>query len=213
MKLFRPSTFQRRKPALALPALTARSLANVNEESRTTSSEEFDYQDVSVEQVLPEEEPSQEQSSHVLVQTTVSLPSEATSTEKVKQLPAADSAIMQLPWTRILPSDRQAFQHDESECSICCERLIDGFTITRLPCGHLYHYTCSLPWLTRHNSCPECRYELQTRSSRHEQGRVERMKSRRVVECGCNVSHLHRCFFVDKTKGRADQLVCTATAA
>lgn len=31
-----------------------------------------------------------------------------------------------------------------------------------MPCGHLYHDNCILTWLSKHNSCPSCRFELKT---------------------------------------------------
>jgi hypothetical protein len=132
--------------------------------------------------------------------------------ERKRHFPTAESALDMLPWTRVLPCDKQAFQHDDTECSICCERLIDGFAITRLPCGHLFHYMCALSWLGRSNSCPDCRYELPTTSRRQERGRRERMKSRHVAQCNCQVSHMHQCFFVDTARRLNDQ-VCSEIRA
>ena len=29
-----------------------------------------------------------------------------------------------------------------------------------MPCSHLFHDECLVPWLERHNTCPVCRFEL-----------------------------------------------------
>jgi len=47
-------------------------------------------------------------------------------------------------------------------CTICQEQFHmdeEGFP---LPCKHMYHKDCILPWLSNHNTCPTCRYELPT---------------------------------------------------
>ena len=133
---------------------------------------------------------------------------QSTSSHNIHPKPrrVVESAALQLPWARILPYDRAAFQHDDSECSICCQRLIDGLTITRLPCGHLYHFSCCLTWLVRNNSCPDCRYELATKNAHREQSRLERMKERTTVQCNCKLPQVHRCFFVDETRTLHEQL-------
>ncbi|CAN6335382.1 unnamed protein product [Urochloa humidicola] len=42
-------------------------------------------------------------------------------------------------------------------CAICKDDLP---VARRLPCGHLYHSCCIVPWLEVHNSCPICRSRL-----------------------------------------------------
>ena len=53
-------------------------------------------------------------------------------------------------------------------CPICLERLAVGDMATRLPCRHLYHYECLLPWLQRSNLCALCRHRLPTLDADHE---------------------------------------------
>lgn len=51
---------------------------------------------------------------------------------------------------------------DSVACAICKESFIVGTAVNELPCFHLYHPSCILPWLSARNTCPLCRYELPT---------------------------------------------------
>lgn len=43
-------------------------------------------------------------------------------------------------------------------CSICLEDFVAGDKLRMLPCKHLYHHDCILPWLTeRKTTCPLCK--------------------------------------------------------
>jgi len=43
-------------------------------------------------------------------------------------------------------------------CSICLEDFVAGDKLRLLPCKHLYHLECILPWLTeRQSTCPLCK--------------------------------------------------------
>lgn len=44
------------------------------------------------------------------------------------------------------------------ECVICCAGL-DNKAADRcvVPCGHMYHVECLVPWVLIHESCPLCR--------------------------------------------------------
>jgi hypothetical protein len=44
-----------------------------------------------------------------------------------------------------------------STCSICLEDFNEGDIETILPCGHIFHKPCIIPWFKKDNSCPNCR--------------------------------------------------------
>eukprot|EP00262_Sarcandra_glabra_P009761 TRINITY_DN2432_c0_g1_i10.p1 TRINITY_DN2432_c0_g1~~TRINITY_DN2432_c0_g1_i10.p1 ORF type:complete len:280 (-),score=1.38 TRINITY_DN2432_c0_g1_i10:230-1069(-) len=48
------------------------------------------------------------------------------------------------------------------ECAICKEELEEGRGACELPCEHVFHWICILPWLRNNNTCPCCRFELPT---------------------------------------------------
>lgn len=53
-------------------------------------------------------------------------------------------------------------------CAICKDDLPLAAAARRLPCRHLYHSSCIVPWLEMHNSCPICRCRLPTEPTARE---------------------------------------------
>ncbi|OMO64774.1 Zinc finger, RING-type [Corchorus olitorius] len=45
-------------------------------------------------------------------------------------------------------------------CSICLGELAVGSEAACMPCSHMFHRSCILPWLTKVQSCPYCRFDL-----------------------------------------------------
>ncbi|XP_031283248.1 E3 ubiquitin-protein ligase CIP8-like [Pistacia vera] len=91
--------------------------------------------------------------------------------------PAAKSAVLELPTVEIL-SEQEAIV-----CAICKDMVNVGETATKLPCAHLYHRDCIVPWLGSRNSCPVCRFELPTDDPEYEEER-----NKRVSVSGASVS-------------------------
>lgn len=71
--------------------------------------------------------------------------------------PAAVSYINNMP--RLTISEDKV---DGMACAVCKDSFTVGTVVNQLPCLHLYHPSCILPWLSARNTCPLCRYELPT---------------------------------------------------
>lgn len=72
--------------------------------------------------------------------------------------PASKAAIESMPTIDIL-DEHVAI---ESCCAVCKEAFEVGGEAREMPCKHLYHQDCIMPWLSLRNSCPVCRHELPT---------------------------------------------------
>jgi hypothetical protein len=46
------------------------------------------------------------------------------------------------------------------ECTICQETFVIDENIKTLPCFHVFHPICIDTWLSRHTTCPICRFDL-----------------------------------------------------
>ncbi|KAK7290158.1 hypothetical protein RIF29_04384 [Crotalaria pallida] len=77
--------------------------------------------------------------------------------------PASKAAIDSLPTIDIDESHLEL----ESHCAVCMESFELGTSVREMPCKHIYHEDCILPWLALHNSCPVCRHELPSDTPNH----------------------------------------------
>ncbi|KAJ8769902.1 hypothetical protein K2173_008984 [Erythroxylum novogranatense] len=73
--------------------------------------------------------------------------------------PAAKSAIDALPTIEITGDSEDS---EKNHCPVCKDEFVKGIEAKQMPCEHIYHQDCLIPWLEMHNSCPVCRYQLPT---------------------------------------------------
>lgn len=77
---------------------------------------------------------------------------------RIDNPPASKAAIESMPTVEILEDHIET----ESHCAVCKEPFELKTEAREMPCKHLYHSDCILPWLSLRNSCPVCRHELPT---------------------------------------------------
>uniref|UniRef100_A0A2P2JMP4 RING-type E3 ubiquitin transferase n=1 Tax=Rhizophora mucronata TaxID=61149 RepID=A0A2P2JMP4_RHIMU len=90
--------------------------------------------------------------------------------------PATRSSIDAMPTIKIT----QRHLGSDSHCPVCKDEFELGSEARQMPCSHIYHSDCIIPWLVQHNSCPVCRQELPpqgTSSSRSSQNSTSRSSS------------------------------------
>lgn len=80
--------------------------------------------------------------------------------------PAAKTAVDNLPDVGI---SKDQLESDEAQCAVCKDFFEMEEVVKKLPCNHLFHKDCIVPWLELHNSCPVCRFELPTDDADYEQ--------------------------------------------
>lgn len=83
--------------------------------------------------------------------------------------PASKSAVEKLPSINI---SKEHLGTDAAQCAVCKDEFELYTEVKQMPCKHLYHPDCILPWLAQHNTCPVCRYELPTDDPDYEQARA-----------------------------------------
>lgn len=79
--------------------------------------------------------------------------------------PASKSVVRALPNIKIT---KELVPSESWQCAVCKDTFELGEEAKQMPCKHIYHSDCILPWLELHNSCPVCRHELPTDDADYE---------------------------------------------
>ncbi|KAL3824971.1 hypothetical protein ACJIZ3_021000 [Penstemon smallii] len=86
--------------------------------------------------------------------------------------PASKSSVEGLPDIKIT---EEMLASDSSQCAVCKDSFELNEEGKQMPCNHIYHKECIMPWLVLHNSCPVCRYELPTDDPDYENRKTGQM--------------------------------------
>lgn len=99
--------------------------------------------------------------------------------------PASASAVEGL-------KDIKVDSSNTDQCPVCLKEFDRNTTAKSMPCRHVFHKECIIPWLLKTNSCPFCRYELPTDDEDYEMYRKEK---KRAVEREKDIETLHNSMF------------------
>ncbi|XP_045483208.1 E3 ubiquitin-protein ligase RNF181-like [Harmonia axyridis] len=72
----------------------------------------------------------------------------------------------------------QEISVDDGKCSICLRHFCKGDKAIKLPCNHLFDKECIVQWLEKTNTCPMCRYEMETDDEEYEKIRKEKLRAK-----------------------------------
>lgn len=100
--------------------------------------------------------------------------------------PAAKSAVAGLPDIKIT---EELLDSDSSQCAVCKDTFELGMEAKQIPCKHIYHKDCIMPWLELHNSCPVCRYELPTDDPDYENRKTSQQQTANTSNTHANTSN------------------------
>lgn len=84
--------------------------------------------------------------------------------------PAKKEAVEAIPTVTIKEQEKAV------QCSVCLDDFEVGNEVKEMPCKHMFHDKCIIPWLELHSSCPVCRYELpsdETKLNQEREGNTE----------------------------------------
>nr|XP_019044725.1 hypothetical protein I302_06638 [Kwoniella bestiolae CBS 10118]OCF23655.1 hypothetical protein I302_06638 [Kwoniella bestiolae CBS 10118] len=74
-------------------------------------------------------------------------------------LPASDIVIDGLPRFKF-DDEKKLAQSTYKDCPVCKDDFAVGDEVVRIPCAHIFHPDCLVPWLKQNGSCPVCRFSL-----------------------------------------------------
>jgi hypothetical protein len=96
--------------------------------------------------------------------------------------PASKQKVDELPRFE-LTEERRKYQFEnhaleQNNCGVCLEDFQVGDQLIQVPCQHCFHVDCLQPWISEHNTCPTCRFELAVDDKELEKDRIKRMTER-----------------------------------
>lgn len=74
----------------------------------------------------------------------------------------------------------------QPSCPICSEDFVVEHEVSLLPCSHIFHMDCVMPWLDQKQNCPICRTDVP-----HSVPSLEELDKRSVEELRDNLKDIN----------------------
>ena len=71
---------------------------------------------------------------------------------------------------------------NEEPCNVCLENYTEEQISVKLNCGHRFHDSCIIHWLKMRNTCPVCRYELESDDKEYERRKHSHRENLRNIQ-------------------------------
>ncbi|KAM3141239.1 hypothetical protein pb186bvf_006624 [Paramecium bursaria] len=65
-----------------------------------------------------------------------------------------------LPEEHISKIQKMKMGKSSKDCYICQSDFVKGVIIMKLPCKHIFHEGCIVPWFQKQHFCPNCRFDI-----------------------------------------------------
>jgi E3 ubiquitin-protein ligase RNF115/126 len=88
--------------------------------------------------------------------------------------PASKNTLSTLPRIKVDSENYEEFL--KINCLVCMDSYNKDEITIKLFCNHFFHENCILDWLKLHNTCPVCRYEMETDDPDYENKKNERRR-------------------------------------
>ena len=92
-----------------------------------------------------------------------------------RKVPPASKASIECLDTHLITPTEAAL---EKKCPVCLSLLDEEDEVKKMPCSHVFHSKCILPWLQKVNSCPVCRHELPTDDPEYEEFKKHKARAK-----------------------------------
>lgn len=120
----------------------------------------------------------------------------------VGSVPASSKALAEIKKTsyKVTEHDLLSERAPSVTCTVCLSELKLKDIAIKLGCYHIFHTECLLPWLSKHCTCPTCRYEVETDNSLYEIQRKRRQGDNRKTYFAAEITKDH---FTDPVPGES----------